>query len=86
MYLLDTNIVSDLVRNPKGRVAKRIRQVVSGAKILFLTVISQAEVAQAALSSGGQGYVLKQNAGSELWPAIEAVLQGKQYVSSGLAG
>ena len=66
--------------------AKRIRQVVSGAKILFLTVISQAEVAQAALSSGGQGYVLKQNAGSELWPAIEAVLQGKQYVSSGLAG
>jgi tRNA(fMet)-specific endonuclease VapC len=27
MYLLDTNIVSDLVRNPKGVVAKRIRQV-----------------------------------------------------------
>lgn len=26
-YLLDTNIVSDLVRNPKGKVAKRIRQV-----------------------------------------------------------
>jgi tRNA(fMet)-specific endonuclease VapC len=27
LYLLDTNIVSDIVRNPKGRVAKRIRQV-----------------------------------------------------------
>jgi tRNA(fMet)-specific endonuclease VapC len=27
LYLLDTNIISDLVRNPKGRVAKRIRQV-----------------------------------------------------------
>jgi tRNA(fMet)-specific endonuclease VapC len=26
-YLLDTNIVSDLVRHPKGRVARRIRQV-----------------------------------------------------------
>ncbi|MFT4078678.1 type II toxin-antitoxin system VapC family toxin [Rhodomicrobium sp.] len=26
-YLLDTNIVSDLVRNPKGLVRKRIRQV-----------------------------------------------------------
>ena len=64
--------------------AKRIRQVVPGAKILFLTVNSQAEVAQAALSNGGHGYVLKTDAGSELWPAIEAVLQGEQYVSSGL--
>jgi tRNA(fMet)-specific endonuclease VapC len=26
-YLLDTNILSDLVRHPKGRVARRIRQV-----------------------------------------------------------
>jgi tRNA(fMet)-specific endonuclease VapC len=26
-YLLDTNIVSDLVRNPQGKVARRIRKV-----------------------------------------------------------
>ena len=26
-YLLDTNIVSDLVRNPQGRVMQRIREV-----------------------------------------------------------
>ncbi len=26
-YLLDTNIVSDLVRNPRGRVAEKIRKV-----------------------------------------------------------
>ncbi len=26
-YLLDTNILSDVVRNPKGRAAKRIHQV-----------------------------------------------------------
>ena len=26
-YLLDTNIVSDLVRNPQGRVTQRIREV-----------------------------------------------------------
>jgi DNA-binding NarL/FixJ family response regulator len=43
-------------------------------------------MAQAALNSGAQGYVLKTDAGSELLPAIEAVLQGKQYVSRGLAG
>jgi tRNA(fMet)-specific endonuclease VapC len=27
LYLLDTNIVSDVVRNPKGSAARRIRQV-----------------------------------------------------------
>jgi tRNA(fMet)-specific endonuclease VapC len=26
-YLLDTNILSDLVQNPRGRVARRIRQI-----------------------------------------------------------
>ena len=26
-YLLDTNIVSDLVRNPQGRIAQKIREV-----------------------------------------------------------
>jgi tRNA(fMet)-specific endonuclease VapC len=29
-YLLDTNIVSDLVRNPQGHVARRIREVGEG--------------------------------------------------------
>ena len=29
-YLLDTNIVSDLVRNPKGQVTQRIREVGEG--------------------------------------------------------
>lgn len=26
-YLLDTNVVSDLVRQPQGPIAKRIRQI-----------------------------------------------------------
>jgi tRNA(fMet)-specific endonuclease VapC len=29
-YLLDTNVVSDLVRNPQGKVAQRIRKVGEG--------------------------------------------------------
>ena len=41
---------------------------------------------RAAWSSGGLGYVLKSDAGSQLWPAIETVLQGKRFVSSSLAG
>jgi DNA-binding NarL/FixJ family response regulator len=66
--------------------AKQICQVVPGTKILFLSQNNDADVVRAALRSGGRGYVLKADAGSELWPAIEAVLQGKQFVSSGLAG
>ena len=66
--------------------AKRIRQVVPGTKILFLTVHSDAEVVRAALSSGAKGYLLKADARSELWPAIEAVLRGDEFVSSGLPG
>ena len=66
-------------------VAKRIRQAVPDAKIVFLSIESDSDMVQAALNSGGQGYVLKTDAGSELLPAIEAVLQGKQYVSSRLA-
>ena len=66
--------------------AKRIRQVLPGARILFLSMESEADVVQAALNSGGQGYVLKTDAGSELCPAIKAAVQGKTYVSSGVAG
>jgi len=65
--------------------AKRICQAAPGTKILFLTVNTEEDVVRAALSSGGQGYVLKTDAGSELWPAVEAVLEGKRYVSKGLA-
>jgi len=64
--------------------AKQIRQLVPATKILFLTLINDADVPLMALSSGGHGYVLKSDAGSELLPAIEAVLQGEQYVSSGV--
>ena len=67
-------------------VARRIRQVVPGTRIVFLTLEGEADVVQAALDTGAQGYVVKTGAGSELYPAIEAVLQGEQYVSSGVVG
>jgi len=66
--------------------ARQIYQLVPTTTILFLTLVNDADVMQAALSSGANGYVLKSDAGRELWPAIQAVLQGEQYVSSGLTG
>jgi tRNA(fMet)-specific endonuclease VapC len=41
-YLLDTSIVSDFIRNPKGRVANRIRRV--GRQAVFTSVIVAAEL------------------------------------------
>jgi DNA-binding NarL/FixJ family response regulator len=57
--------------------ARQIRQVAPGTKILFLTVNNDADLVQAALETGAEGYVLKVDAASELWPAIQAVLHRK---------
>ena len=66
--------------------AKAIRQVAPKARILFLTQNSDIEIMRAALNTGAQGYVLKVDAGSDLLPAVEAVLDRKEFVSSGLKG
>jgi len=66
--------------------ARRIRTLSPESKILFVSQESSADVVQEALSLGAAGYVLKVWAGSELLAAVEVVLQGKQFVSSGLAG
>ena len=49
-YLLDTNIVSDLVRNPEGRVTQRIRQV--GETQVCTSVIVAAELRYGAARKG----------------------------------
>jgi DNA-binding NarL/FixJ family response regulator len=61
--------------------ARQIRKLVPEAKIIFLSQESSADVVQVALSFGAQGYVVKMRAGSELLPAIEAVLSGKTFAS-----
>ncbi|MGB9448129.1 MAG: response regulator transcription factor, partial [Candidatus Acidiferrum sp.] len=60
--------------------ARRIRKVAPESKILFLSQERDPHVAQAALSAGGDGYVLKSDAGSELLAAVEALMLGNKYV------
>jgi DNA-binding NarL/FixJ family response regulator len=60
---------------------RQIRKLLPNAKIIFLTQESAVDVIQEALRLGALGYVVKTRAGSDLMPAVEAVLQGKQYVS-----
>jgi DNA-binding response OmpR family regulator len=66
--------------------ARRIRQVSPHSKILFLTMEESPDVVQVALSTGAHGYVHKSRAQSELLPAIQTVLRGKQFVSNKLGG
>jgi tRNA(fMet)-specific endonuclease VapC len=41
-YLLDTNILSDVIKNPKGNVAKKIRQI--GSNNIFTSIIVASEL------------------------------------------
>jgi DNA-binding NarL/FixJ family response regulator len=66
--------------------ARQIRKLVPKAKILFLSQESSADVVKEVLNLGARGYVVKTQAGSELLPAVEAVLHDKQFVSKGLTG
>ena len=49
-YLLDTNVVSDLVRNPGGRVAQRTREV--GDAHVCTSIIVAAELRYEAAKRG----------------------------------
>ena len=66
-------------------VAREIRNLAPGAKIVFVTQECDHDVVRAALKLGAWGYVLKLDAARELAAAIHSVLRGQRFVSSGLA-
>jgi DNA-binding NarL/FixJ family response regulator len=66
--------------------ARLIRQLSPSSKILVLSENNDLDVVRAALSAGARGYVLKTDAQGELLPAMDAVLGGKQFLSSSLKG
>ena len=66
--------------------ARQIRTLSPASKIIFVTQESSADLVQEAFSIGARGYVVKAHAGSELIAAVEAVRQGRLFVSAGVAG
>jgi DNA-binding NarL/FixJ family response regulator len=66
--------------------ARKIRELSPKSKILFLTENSSWEIAEAALRTGADGYVLKSAAASDLLHAVETILQGGWFVSASVAG
>ena len=59
---------------------RRIRKLCPHSKIVFLSQDPSPEIVQGALRLGAAGYLLKSDA-TELPLAIDAILQGKMFVS-----
>ena len=66
--------------------ARRIRKLSPKSKVLFVSQESSFDVVQEALHLGALGYVSKIHAGVELLAAVEAVCQGRLFVSGALVG
>jgi CheY-like chemotaxis protein len=64
--------------------ARQIRQLSPSSRIIFLSQDNSLDIVQEALSTGALAYVRKAQAGSELLPAVEAVLRGERFVSSSI--
>ena len=69
LYMLDTNIVSDLVRNPQGVVMRHIARV--GAEAVCVSIITAAELRYGCARQGS----------SKLLANVEAILGGIQVLA-----
>ena len=60
---------------------RKIKGIYPDMKILILTIHNDREYLQLAISSGAEGYLLKEDMHIELFSAIEKIRQGEVYVS-----
>jgi DNA-binding NarL/FixJ family response regulator len=61
--------------------AVRIRRVAPKSQIVFLSQHNSESIAHAALATGALAYVTKSSASTDLIPAVQAVSEGKKFVS-----
>jgi DNA-binding NarL/FixJ family response regulator len=66
------------------RVARVHASLAPDAKIAFLTQNGDSEVAQAAISDGADGYILKMDAETELLTTLDAVVGVDDFLSRGI--
>jgi DNA-binding NarL/FixJ family response regulator len=79
-------IVVDLSMRVSGEanVARRIKKSFPETKFIVLSVHDEPTAVQECLEAGAAAFVLKRSAVDELVPAVEAVVRGEMYVSSGV--
>jgi DNA-binding NarL/FixJ family response regulator len=61
--------------------ARQLKRLMPAIKIIFLTVSEDPDLAAEAFRVGASGFLLKNSAATELFQAIQEVLQGRSYVT-----
>ncbi len=84
--LLPSVVVTDITMPEMDGIeaCRLIRSKYSGVKVVVISVHNDPVMIQAVFEAGASGYVWKPTSHSELIPAIENVLAGRLYRSSGL--
>jgi len=65
---------------------KEIKMISPDVKVLILTMHKDKEYVYYAISAGAEGYLLKEDADTELFAAVEKIRQGEHYISPLLSG
>lgn len=60
---------------------EKLKKILPDVKLIFLTVNEDSDMVTEAFRIGANGYLLKSSAASELFQAIEAVMNSKNYVT-----
>jgi DNA-binding NarL/FixJ family response regulator len=60
---------------------REVKMIDPGIKILILTMHKNRELLYHCFTAGAEGYLLKEDTDTELFSAIEAIRQGRNYVS-----
>ena len=83
----DMVILDISMPNLRGLEATREIKIISpDVKVLILTMHKDKEYVYYAVSAGAEGYLLKEDADTELFAAVEKIRQGEHYISPLLSG
>lgn len=88
LKILDADLVILDISMPNLRgieATREIKRVFPGLKVLILTMYKDEELLHQAISSGANGYMLKEDSDKELYHAIEKVRRGGIYISPRLS-
>ena len=82
--LVPEAVVTDIAMPGEGGLvaARKILERHPGVPVVMLTVIDALLMIRLSLSSGVRGYVVKEDAGEELVPALRAAMDQRQYISA----
>ena len=65
---------------------REIKTISPDVKVLILTMHRDKEYVYHAISAGAEGYLLKEDADTELFAAVEKIRHGERYISPLLSG